>query len=107
MKKEKTIEVTLCDFCHQERDLYTCACCGNENCGLHVRRFGVTVDPMGDGFAASNFFDFCAVFCVECADSVESALRALRFVQYRTVPANWLGFYSQDKAQSDGTRAAQ
>lgn len=72
MKKEKMVEVTICDFCKQERETRRCGSCGADACVHCSNRFDVVVrrwpeaaqifTVMGENSQPS----FSGIFCKQC-----------------------------------------
>lgn len=88
MKKQKQVEITVCDFCKQEKETRPCATCHADACNscsmrvdVHVTRWReskeymyATVFTGGQGDPALSGF-----FCSQC--SPESMLQSVGFVK--------------------------
>jgi len=88
MKKEKMVEVTVCDFCKQEKETRTCAGCKADACVLcsvvlnvHVTTWREVKDyytgTMNIGIASQP--DYSGTFCKSC--SPEDALKTVGFTK--------------------------
>lgn len=100
MKEQKTIEVTLCDFCRTEGKVFSCIRCRKDGCENHAKTYNVSLDrPVArddglDVFAVcqirfNKLPDFGGVFCVDCQNDFEATLRTLGLTQFRLVPGAW------------------
>jgi|ERR1041384_5563637 hypothetical protein len=102
MKTTKTLEVRLCDFCSDEGARWVCSQCKKDVCAKHAGLYRVGIKalrpPDQDSliFSAATVemvgvstFDFDAVVCHECADTVEDVLRSLNLRQARITPTRW------------------
>lgn len=87
MRKEKTVEVTACDFCPAENvSVWTCGKCKKEACATCTTVYSVTSrSPVSsvtvNGTLSSSSFmlhgaDFSFIVCKECKTAFEQELVA-------------------------------
>jgi hypothetical protein len=76
MKKEKTVMVTVCDFCKEEKETRSCGGCGADVCAICSTHVAVHVTHwqesksymlMATVFTGQSTPDFAGVFCSQCS----------------------------------------
>ena len=99
MRKQKNIEVKICDYCGTDKSVYyTCLCCGKDACYECKKEVGVEYNH-GVYFSGSDD----GYFCNECDQNPPEEFRKLHQL-YKNIKAlvfETTAFYEDFKKRTD------
>lgn len=93
MKSTKTVEIEICDLCHEEKSHWPqlCSSCGKDLCDQCTERFSVEVAhhgkarKLGDGMKSYGYerkhLDYKAIYCTDCATGIAAKLKASGLIE--------------------------